>query len=168
MNEIALLKHQVAVLRGMLESLGLNATMLDNILAEPHEVSEEAPEDWPKHEDGTTIGYRERQMMEAIIADAPDVQQIRRNAIESKIGQLEVLGVDSVNLDNLVHDCASIDGTKANNGGFRGQLEFLYDRWGVVPANQAIDELVRELIPDDEDKDYEDEESDSGATGELE
>lgn len=55
---------------------------------------------------------------------------------------VETLGSDDIDLDDLVHDTASLQATAANNGGVQAQIEYLLHHLSANEVSSAIERMA--------------------------
>ncbi|GEM_PF-5199877 len=76
-------------------------------------------------------------------ADVEVVKDTESQRIDELIVQVEQGGVTSGELDELVHDAASVLGSDANNEGIAGQIRFLVRQWGFETVASEVASLSR-------------------------
>jgi hypothetical protein len=75
--------------------------------------------------------------------DEPDDD--RDEPIDDLLAKAEAAGLETADLDEIVHDLTSSIAADVNNEGLEGQLRYLIDQMGVQGVMQQLDRLAKEL-----------------------
>ncbi len=75
--------------------------------------------------------------------DEPD--DGRDEPIDDLLAKAEAAGLETADLDEIVHELTSSIAADVNNEGMAGQLRYLIDQMGVQGVTQQLDRLAKEL-----------------------
>jgi len=87
------------------------------------------------HEHGLVPGE------EQAYGDAPSAPQ--GNTVHCLVEWAESNGLESHDLDELVHDCTNSTASDVNNAGLRGQIDFLFAHLGESAVRTTLKETAR-------------------------
>jgi hypothetical protein len=78
-------------------------------------------------------------------ADEQGDEDDREQAIADLLAKAEAAGLETADLDEIVHELTSSIAADVNNEGMEGQLRYLVDQMGVQGVTQQLDRLAKEL-----------------------